>query len=370
MEHLQAIAASPDRSLGTAGELRTAEYVHSVFAALPARLKAVIGRQAFTTPARTFVSASLGINGGEIPIQPLWANALAPESTPPEGIRGKIVYAGRGRLEDLDGRVIAGSIVLMDLDSEGNWQHAANLGARAVVYLDRGDAIAPRLRFRDKEELTPIDFPRFWLPAPSFTEKFGPPQASEGQEMHLRSRADWTKILTHNLYCFIPGTDAKLADEVLIVEAFLDASRYVPGHAPGADEAVSIATLLHLTQSYKENPPKRSVLLLATTGHGNNLAGLREAVWALATKKKILSAELEQMEDYAKVAQTTGKLLKSGMLGAEDPIENALVHKAIQDEIPMKSNAGTLNSGWPARTRALMPGTSRNWPARNSSCGG
>ena len=120
---------------------------------------------------------------------------------------------------------------------------------------------------------------------------------------------------------------------MLIVEAFLDASRYVPGHAPGADEAVSIATLLHLTQSYKENPPKRSVLLLATTGHGNNLAGLREAVWALATKKKILSAELEQMEDHAKVAQTTGKLLKSGMLGAEDPIENALVHKAIQDEI-------------------------------------
>ena len=105
------------------------------------------------------------MNGREIPIQPLWANALAPESTPPEGIRGKIVYAGRGRLEDLDGRVIAGSIVLMDLDSEGNWQHAANLGARAVVYLDRGDAIAPRLRFRDKEELTPIDFPRFWLPA-------------------------------------------------------------------------------------------------------------------------------------------------------------------------------------------------------------
>ena len=117
MEHLQAIAASPDRSLGTAGEVRTADYVHSVFAALPARLKAVIGRQTFTTPARTFVSASLGINGREIPIQPLWANALAPESTPPEGIRGKIVYAGRGRLEDLDGRVIAGSIVLMDLDS-------------------------------------------------------------------------------------------------------------------------------------------------------------------------------------------------------------------------------------------------------------
>jgi hypothetical protein len=48
MEHLQAIAASPDRSLGTAGEL------HGRLRPLgicrpPAQLKAVIGRQAFTT---------------------------------------------------------------------------------------------------------------------------------------------------------------------------------------------------------------------------------------------------------------------------------------------------------------------------------
>ncbi len=333
MEHLQTIAASPDRSLGTAGESRTADYVYSVFAALSPQLKAVTGRQTFTTPARAFVSARLAMDGSEISIQPLWANALAPESTPPEGLRGKIVYAGRGRLEDLDGRVITGSIVLMDLDSEGNWQHAANLGARAVIYLDHGDATAPRLRFRDKEELTPIDFPRFWLPARSFTEQFGPPQACEGKEVQLSSRTDWTKIVAHNLYCFIPGTDAQLSGEVLLVEAFLDGSRYVPGHAPGADEAASIATLLHLAESYEANPPKRSVLLLATTGHGNNLAGLREAVWSLATKKKNLSAELKQMRVRAKVARTTGELLESGLLGADDPVQNALIHKAIQDEI-------------------------------------
>ncbi len=332
ISHLQAIADSSDRSLGTPGERRAADYVESVFTALPPQLKAVTGRQKFTTPARAFVSAHLGMDGKKIDIQPLWANALAPESTPPEGLFGTLIYGGRGRLEDFDGRVVAGSIVLMDLESEGNWQHAANLGAKAVIYLDHGDATAARLRFRDKEELTPIDFPRFWLPAGIFSQQFGSPQSCEGKEVHLSSRADWTKIVASNLYCFIPGTDARLGEEVLIVEAFFDASRYVPGHAPGADEATSIATLLSLTESYAASPPKRSVLLLATTGHGNNIAGLREAVWALTTKKKNLSAELDLMREQAKKVGTTGGLLERGILGGDDSTESNLVHQSIQDE--------------------------------------
>ncbi len=333
LDHIQAITAGPDRSLGTLGETRAADYIHSVFSALPPHLKAVTGRQTFTTPVRTFVSATLAIDNHEIPIQPLFANAVATESTPPEGLRGRIISAGQGRLEDLNGKVIAGSIVLMDLDSGGNWQHAANLGALAVIYLDYGSAATPRLRFRDKEELTPVDFPRFWLPARTFAEQFGSPKAYEGREARLHSRTDWTKIQAQNIYCFIPGTDAQRSDDVLLVEAFFDASRYVPGHAPGADEALSIATLLDLAQSYATNPPHRSVLLLATSGHANNLAGLREAVWALITKKKILSAELDQMQERAEVNHKIGELLQKGTLGTDDPEQNALVHQAIQDEI-------------------------------------
>ncbi len=105
------------------------------------------------------------------------------------------------------------------------------------------------------------------------------------------------------------------------------------GHAPGADEATSIATLLDLATSYGMNPPKRSVLLLATTGHANNLAGLREAVWALTAKKKELASQLAQMQDRVKKTLLTGELLERGTLGSDDPEHNTLVHKAIQDEI-------------------------------------
>ena len=333
MDHLRILAAADDRSLGTKGEAQAADYVEQVFTSLPKQLQAVTGRQTFTAPVRRFVEARLSLGGREIPIRPLYANALATESTGPEGLSGPIVIAGQGRLEDLDGKDLAGSIVLMDLHSQGNWQHAANLGARAVIYLDDGSAISPRLRFRDKEELTPIDFPRFWLATDSFRASFGRLEDWQGKEAQLHSTSDWVKAVSGNVYCFIPGSDPSLAKELLIVEAFLDGSRYVPGLAPGADEAVSMATLLELARRYGREPPQRSVLLLATSGHASSLAGLRETVWALVSKGKELKEELKktkaQVEDIAK----TVELLAANILGDDDPGRNAIVHQAIQEEI-------------------------------------
>jgi len=331
--HLQAICGSPDRAFGTPGEARTADYVQSVFEALPKELQAVTGRQHFTTPVREFVFSTLAMDGRELPIQPLFANALAPESLPPEGINGTLVYVGAGRMEDFDGKRIAGNIVLMDLDSGRGWLNAANLGARALIYIDRGNVSAPRLRFRDKEELTPIDFPRFWTTIQDFETRIAPLEACQGREGRLQGRAEWTKRLLGNVYCLIPGQDPDLTEEVLLVEAFLDASRYVPGHAPGADEATSLATLLHLAQGFATDPPRRSVLLLASTAHGNNLAGLREAVWAMSTKKKELAEELEQMKERGEAAQITVETLEKGMLKAEKPEHDSLILQAIQSEI-------------------------------------
>lgn len=340
--HLRSISSFADRSTGTEGEQHAADYIQSVFAALPTKLQATVGRQAFITPVRTFTSATLTLENREIPIEPLFANALAPETTPPQGLRGRMIYVGGGRLEDFNDKIVAGSIVLMDLDSGSNWLHAANLGALSVIYLDDGNDRAPRLRFRDKEELTPIDFPRFWLPHASFSEHFGKPLDFAGREAKVVSKTQWTKFLAENIYCFIPGSDAALSKEVLLVEASFDSSRYVPGHAPGADEAASIAALLDLATSFGANPPKRSVLLLATTGHANNLAGLREAVWALTTKKKILAEELRAMQDRAKTLKITEDFLKNGSLGTDNPEQNPHVHKVLQDEI--RNEIETLNT--------------------------
>jgi ABC-type lipoprotein release transport system permease subunit len=333
VSHLRMLAAGSDRSLGTQGERQAADYVEQVFASLPEELQAKVGRQSFTAPVRSFAGATLRLGGRVIPIAPLFANALATESTGPEGLQGPLVVAGQGRLEDLDGKDLAGSIVLMDLRSQGNWQHAANLGARAVIYLDDGRAVSPRLRFRDKEELTPVDFPRFWLAADVFRASFGRPEDWQGKVAQLHSRSDWVKEVADNVYCFIPGRDPALAGELLIVEAFLDGSRYVAGQAPAADEAVSVATLLDMAGRFGREPPSRSVLLLATSGHAGSLAGLREAVWALVSKGKELKEELKAVRNMAEEAARTVELLSAGALGYDDPDSNAIVHQAIQEEI-------------------------------------
>ena len=331
-EHLRAVAATPDRALGTPGEAAAAGHVRAVFEGLPPELGAETGRQDFFTPVRRFESASLTVDGVALPVRPLFANALAPESLR-GGHEARLVYVGEGRLEDFDGKEVAGSIVLMNLDSGGGWLHAANLGARALIYLDRGGEALPRLRFRDKEELTPLDFPRFWIPMADFEAGIGKPADIEGRMASLDCRTQWAKGRSANLWCLVPGTDPALNEELVVVEAFLDGSRYVPGHAPAADEALSLATLLHMAEDFAASPPRRPVLLLATSGHGNALAGLREAVWAMTVKKKELTEELEDMERRGADAGTTAELLGAGTLTGIGPREDGLVLAAIQTEI-------------------------------------
>ncbi|PKN41666.1 MAG: peptide ABC transporter permease [Deltaproteobacteria bacterium HGW-Deltaproteobacteria-18] len=331
-EHLRALASIPDRAVGTAGEAQTAEHVRQVFESLEERLGATTGRQEFLTPVRVFHSASLTVDGRMLPVRPLFANAMAPESLAVPH-RAGLVHVGDGRLEDFDGKDVAGNIVLMNLDSGQGWQHAANLGARALVYLDRGGDIAPRLRFRDKEELAPVDFPRFWIPADEFRTLLGPPEEANGLTATLDCRAEWAKGRSANLWCLVPGQDPSMDGEILMVEAFLDGGRYVPGHAPGADEAVSLATLLHLAETFQEAPPRRPVLLMASSAHGNALTGLREAVWALFAKDKDIAAELGDMETKDADARDTSALLEAGRLHADDARENDLIIKAIQTEI-------------------------------------
>lgn len=342
MDHLRALCASPDRGLGTAGERLSADYVESVFTSLPKQLQAVTGRQKFTTPVRNFHSALMRINGREVPIRPLYANAVAPETLSPEGVNGPVIHVGKGGLENFDGKKVAGSIVLMDLDSGSNWLHAANLGAKALVYLDKGETNTRKLHFRDKEEVTPLDFPRFWIRSADFTATLAAPASIEGSQAFLSSRTEWVNHLTDNVYCFIPGQDPKLSGEVLLIESFLDATRYVPGHAPGADEGVSLATLLQVAENFVSHPPRRSVLLLATSGHDNNLSGLREATWALSSKKKELQKELEALRTSQKDVRTTLKLIDKGVLRADETDAEILLHQAIQNE--MRSEIETINS--------------------------
>ncbi len=277
-----------------------------------------------------------------ISLHPILGNAISPQAIDPEGLKGPLIYAGTGSLSEFNGKSIEGAILLMELDSGINWIQAASLGAKALIYVDRG--LSSRPLFEDKFELSPIQFPRFWISQEDARDFFGEFEtASKGlvfPEIQLNSEVSWKEVVGENIYCLVPGQNASLQEELMMIEAFYDSTAYVPGLSPGADEAVSIATLLDLARKFKETPPDRSVLLVATSGHAQSLAGLRDLVWSLRASPKDLRKQKKQLRDMVKdtrkvLSALDPKLRESAAENAdpEDSPLETLVNKAISDEI-------------------------------------
>ncbi|MER3466507.1 MAG: hypothetical protein C4340_05135, partial [Armatimonadota bacterium] len=68
---------------------------------------------------------------------------------------------------------------------------------------------------------------------------------------------------------------ARLRNEWVVFAAYSDTVSVVPGMPHGADQTAGLAALLELVRHFKANPPKRSVLLLVTSGHFQGMAGMR-----------------------------------------------------------------------------------------------
>lgn len=295
-----------------------------------------IGRQRFLTPLRQHHGSSLALpDGRSVGLTPVELNAITPGAVP--GFTGPVVAVGQGRLQDMNGLPVQDSILLMDLNSGRNWVNAATLGARAVIYVDSEQG--SKFAYGDKFEATPIDFPRFLLSKEQAGAAF-PGWDTPGikaEAATLTSSVTWERAQAENVYAFIPGADQALGEELIIVEAFYDANSYTYGqHGQGADQASSAAALLHLAERLKADPPARSVLLVATSGHGQGLAGWREFLWAARSKGKYLrdltrhqTARLETSQRVMQALENSG--LELGPTGVPELAE--AFNTEIKDEV-------------------------------------
>ncbi|HSV91449.1 MAG TPA: M28 family peptidase, partial [Desulfobacterales bacterium] len=311
-ETIRTLAAFGDRSTGAEGNGRAAAYLRSELEAL---FPGAVATQAFTVPVIRAGDGTLSVPGraGELRLRAVAGNALTPPAVPAPGLSGPLVYVGRGELAELNGRPVEGAILLMELDSGRAWLTAADLGAGALVYIDRGGS--PRTVFEDKLELSPLRFPRFWATAEEIAHVLGDVSAAPGgivaDAAGIRAEAAWENAASENITCLIPGTSAERRKELLVVEAFYDSTAQVAGLAPGADEAMGAATLLQLARALKERPPERTVLLAATSGHAQALAGLRELVWTLTARSKDLRDARSDLRRAVQRARTTQDALES-----------------------------------------------------------
>ncbi len=289
LAEIHKMAALEDRSTGTPGCAAAAKFIKSRFEQFG--LEAV-GTQLFKVPVIRHLSSRIYLPDRQVSlaVQPVIANAVAPQTIPTEGLQGPVIYVGPGELHHFNGKPVEGAIVLMDIDSGKNWLNAASLGAVALIYLD--GAATPKMLYDDKLELTPLSFPRFRIDREAARRIFGSFESTPGelvsQSAVLYSKSGWEDVTAENVFGLIPGSDPKLKEQLIIVEAFYDTGALVPGLAPGADEAVGIITLLDLARTLQTSPPGRSVLLVATAGHAQTLAGMREMMWGIRSRSKDL----------------------------------------------------------------------------------
>jgi hypothetical protein len=342
---VQELSALGDRSTGSSGNETAAAYIKNRFEALG--FETVDYHRFEVVVLKTQNSAmTLSDRGITIPIRPIHGNAVAPQTIAASAIQAPLIYVGNGGFDDLKGKDIEGCIILMELESGQNWLYVADLGAKALIYVDRGKSA--KFYFEDKFELSPIQFPRFWISLERLQELMPgfdkTPTGRVADSVRLASDIKWEQVFSQNVYTIIPGTDPKLQEQAVMVEAFYDSSAWVAGLSPGADEACGVATLLNLAQHLKDNPPQRTVILVATGGHAQALAGMRELVWSLTTRTRIQRDMKRDSESLIKKTRKTIKALEEAVFdtsAAENPEDNqtqTLVKNALEEQIKTESD--------------------------------
>ncbi len=337
---LAALTAVEDRRCGSPGAEKAAQFITATFESLGL---SEVDRQSFSLPVRRHQGSTLTLpgSGASLAIQPFMGNMISPGTVPPSGVAGPLIYVGDGQLNRFNGQPIDGAIILMEMDSGKAWQYAASLGAKALIYLDRGQT--SRALFEEKLELTPLDFPRFWMPLEEARKMWGDLDSASANPLSpqgvISSAIRWEPARVHNVYGLIPGRDPKLDGEVVIVEAFYDAAAYVAGRNPGADQALGAATLLMLAEHLMAHPPARAVILVATAGHDQALAGMREMMHSIRARSRDLRDDRKALRRIVQEARETDAWLArwdnsgQGLPATDDPELDRRGVAALADQI-------------------------------------
>ncbi|MCP4640196.1 MAG: hypothetical protein GY851_07180, partial [bacterium] len=273
--HVRALSGVPSRLTGTPGCDRAAEYIMQQFRAFGVGDPQI---QEFPVTVPVADTTELRTPLGTLPVYPLYPNGICPAATPEGGLQTRLVYAGFGRLADVNGKDIDGATVVVETGAREQWLYLVDLGAEAVIFVERERP--PRAMELFTQTGSHQNVPRFWMTrnsAGALLDRL----KSEDIEATLVSDARWEQRVGKNLWIDLPGvsTAAHNEHEVVVIEAYYDSSSFVPKLAPGAEQACGIATLLELGKVIRKHPFEKRVRLLATSGHFQALEGARQYVW-------------------------------------------------------------------------------------------
>lgn len=321
------LSSFESRQTTSNGAENTAEYIKEYFS----QIGLVPQEYLYQVPVREVSKSTITVNNKIHLLRPFFYNAITPESS--NGLlSAPVYYVGKGSLKELNGIPVKDSIIILDFKSARNWNTLATLGAKAIIYL--ADKNENRFQFHEKTELTPLQLPCYWLDKEDALTIFNSKFLERGKvnsKTDIFTEISWQNRIAKNIYTFIKGRNPEKSKELLILEAFYDTEELVYKKSPGADSSISIASLLEIAKKFSENSPERSVLLVATSGNAQNLAGMRDLMWSLATKSKVLKAEKKRIKNLLSDNKEILEIIDNLSFPlAKDVARDKLISKALQ----------------------------------------
>lgn len=284
--------------------------------------------------------AALVCEAGTAELYPLRPNVVVPPVTPPEGVRGPLIYVGRSDLTAYAARHVEGAVVALDYDSHDAWERAFALGARAVVFLGTDESATP---IAPRHANVPSNQLRLYAPASAVKTC---DLTRDHERVTLFSHVVWQRPRGRNVVARIRGTapravSAEGRHEVIVGATPYDSYGVVPELSGGARTAANVAALLETAERLAQAPPRRDVLLLFLDNHGRGQQGAREVYAALQMSDAEAHRHLTELEQELAHVQAMKQVLDSegpGYAPQDDVVGGASVTHWLQHDLQKEAD--------------------------------
>ncbi len=282
---LSALANVESRSVGSPGYNAARDYLKAQISSLPG---VELKEQTFELMVPRTREATMSIGGRSVKVFPFFPANIRLNSTPAEGISGKLIYCADATYDKINPSALAGNIAVIEASAGEDWKTVSYFGAKAIIVLP-GPAVTNHF-LRSHEVAIPINIPRFYLADVALAEQIRGKSITDVAT--LKVQADWVRVTATNLYAYVapanplaptdkPGNKDKPWAAMCIVTQY-DATGLVPDASQAAGQAVQPATALGMLRDFAANPPRRPVLVAFTGADSFNLLGTRHMMMSFA----------------------------------------------------------------------------------------
>ncbi|MEO6436816.1 MAG: hypothetical protein ABIP55_13790, partial [Tepidisphaeraceae bacterium] len=300
---LDALCQSPSRIIGSEGYDRAAQYIEAEITKLP---NVELKTHEYAVMVPTTASATIDLGGGRVePVYPFWPAHVRVCSTPPNGIAGKLVYAGECRYEQLRPASLDGQIAVVEASAGSRWVEASYLGARAVLILGTTETSWSDLSAHDLR--IPVNLPRFYVPPGKLADEL---RAGKLASATVKATVQWQRRTALNFYALVrprikqpDSWSASLPPAAMMFSVRFDATSLVPDLAPGASQAIQAASGLALLRRLSQEPWSRPVVVFFSGGDGIQNLGTRNMFLALGEAPQLWRDEQTRLDEKIDAVQ-------------------------------------------------------------------